>query len=215
MENDFIVLFERYFKDKKYIVNDIIYTKKTKIIFILESPHNDEINDDEINNRCPVAGQSGIDMAKFINLGDRKKSLGKIAKEEPSLGINILNICRVPLQSTDKLDDIYKDKELVDKVDKIIRSGYKSFGKHNKKNNDFNVIEELILNDFRTRCEKIIVNADTLIVVCGEFAKVYFDRVKKSEWNVIYVPHPSRNQWNNNFAGLLELSKVSLKNANE
>ncbi len=204
MENDAIELFKKYHKDKEYIVKDIINRRKNKITFILESPHNDELD-----NKHPVAGQSGFEMANFIKLGDRKKSLGKIAEKEPSLGINILNICRVPLQNTDKLDDRYR--ELVDKVDKIIRNGYKSFGNHTK-NREFNDIEELILNDFRKRFDKILKNDDTLIVVCGEFAKVYFDKINKRECNVIYVPHPSRNQWKNNFEGLLELSKVSLIN---
>lgn len=148
MENDFIKLFKKYYKDKKYIVKDIVNSGKKKIIFILESPHNDEIT-----KMYPVAGKSGIDMADFINIGDGEKSLGQIAKSESALGINILNVCKVPLQPTDKLDEIYK--ELVDKLDKTIRNGYKSFGKHTK-NKEFNVIEELILKDFRTRYKKII-----------------------------------------------------------
>lgn len=199
MKNDFIELFEEYYKDKKYIVKDIINSGKKKIIFILESPHNYEIT-----NGYPVAGKSGIDMADFINVGDGKKSLGQIAKSESSLGISILNICKVPLQPTDKLDDIYK--ELVDKLDKTIRKGYKSFGKH-VKDKEFNVIEGLILSDFRTRYENIVLNEETLIVVCGKFARAYFGKIESPKFKVVCVPHPSRNQWKKNFEELLELSE--------
>lgn len=204
MKNDFIELFKKYNKDKKYIVKDIINSEKRKIVFILESPHNDEIK-----NRHPVAGKSGIDMADFINVGDRKKSLGEIAKSEPSLGISILNICKVPLQTTDKLEDKYK--ELVDKLDRTIRNGYKSFGNH-VKDKEFNVIEKLILSDFSTRYKKMVLDTETLIVVCGEFARAYFDEVESHKSKVVYVPHPSRNQWKKNFEGLLELREISLIN---
>lgn len=198
---ELIKLFSRYFNDKQYIVDDIISKNKSKIVFILESPHNEEIDAGH-----PTAGQSGIDMADFINIGDKKKSLGEIANNDNSLGISILNISRVPLQVTNDLDEEYKD--LVYELDRIIRKGYDSFGKHISKK-EFNEIEETLLCDFRKRYNNVVLNEDTLIVICGEFAKVYFDKIKKDD-KVIYVPHPSRGQWKVNYNGLLRLSEFEI-----
>lgn len=200
MKKDFVELFEKYNKDETYIVKDIISSEKNKIVFILESPHNEEII-----NRYPVAGKSGIDMADFIKIGDGKRSLGEIVKLDDSLGISILNICKVPLQPTYKLDVEYK--ELVDNLDKTIRNGYKNFGNH-VKDKEFNDIEKLILDDFSTRYNKMVLDKETLIVVCGEFAKAYFDKIKSPKSKVVYVPHPSRNQWKKNSNGLLELKSI-------
>lgn len=202
MKNDFIELFKKYNEDETYIVNDVVNPRKRKIVFILESPHNDEIAKGH-----PVAGKSGIDMADFMNVGDGTKSLGEIAKSKTSLGISILNICKVPLQPTEKLESKYK--KLVDELDGVIRKGYKNYGNH-LKNKEFNYIEKLILSDFTTRYKKIVLDTETLIVVCGEFARAYFDEVESHKSNVVYVPHPSRNQWKRNFEGLLKLRGVSL-----
>jgi len=207
MRNKLKNLFNKYFNDEKYIVEDITKPFNPKIIFILESPHNDEVK-----NGYPVAGRSGVDMAEFMRIGNEGKSLGEIAKSDTSFGINIINVCKVPLQPTSGLEIEYK--EIVDKLDGIIRTGYKSFGKHNK-NKDFNDIEEIILRDFKDRYEKINSNNSTLIVICGEFSKTYFDALKKEnklKGKVIYVPHPSRNKWKINIEGLLKLSEINLKN---
>lgn len=201
--SDFKSEFKRYLKIEKYLVEDIGCTNP-RILFILESPHNSEINE-----KYPAAGKSGKAMTEFISILNSNESLGKIVsnKSNQFLEMGIMNVCQVPLQCVNDLDKSYK--KLVNKLNSIIKKGYKSFGKH-KKNQQFNCIEKIILKNFIGRLKKMNLD-NTLVVVCGKFAETYFkkylDAIKMSYSNLIYVPHPSYNQWETNFNSLLELKK--------
>lgn len=200
---DYRSLFNDYYKDKRYIVSDISFKDNiSKYIFVLESPHNDEVK-----NGYPVAGKSGIDMGKFMGIGVNE-SFGKYAKDNPDKDIVIINISKVPLQEINNLDDKYKT--LLNGVCKLIRSGYKTLGKHRDK--DVNIIEEKLLEDFRVRFNNINMNNETKIIVCGRFSESYFDNIKNKlnigESEILYVPHPSRHQWDKPKGDLLKLKDI-------
>lgn len=197
-------LFKKYYK--KYKIKDIICNDISRYIFILESPHNDEVN---IKNRHPVAGQSGIDMANFIGVGDGNISLGKYCKENKDRGISIINVSSAPLQKVTMLEKSYKD--LISKVDKLIRVGYKSYGNH--RDDEINNIEQFILTDFKKRLNELKVNEQTNIILCGKFAEIYYEKVNIEEIkenNILCVPHPARNQWSKTFDNLNKLKQMKV-----
>lgn len=199
MSNNLVEMFDEYYKDKEYIVEDIVSSNESNIVFILESPHNDELG-------ChPVAGPSGIYMAKFMEIGNGEESLGYIAKEKNDLNLSIINVSKVPLQKTKRLDKKYEG--LLSELNKL-RKYYESFGNH-KKDTVLNDIEEKILADFKNRVNRLKYNNKTLFVVCGKFAEVYFEKIELDSDNRINVPHPSRGKWNINcdHDGLLQLKE--------
>lgn len=162
-------LFEQYYKE--YKIEDIMCNGISRYIFVLESPHNDEVD-----NRFPVAGQSGIDMARFIGINSSDMSLGEYCKNNLDKGISIINVSSAPLQKVNILtEESYK--ELISKVNNLIRLGYKSYGSHNEE--EINKIEKFILKDFQNRLNKLIINDETKIIVCGKFAENYFNKKGK------------------------------------
>lgn len=195
-------LFKEYYE--KYKIKDII-SNNIRYIFVLESPHNDEVN-----IKHPVAGKSGIDMAKFIGIGNGNISLGKYCKENKDKGISIINVSSAPLQKVTILEKSYTD--LINEVDKSIRVGYKNYGNH--KDDKINKIEEFILTDFKNRLNELSINEETQIIVCGKFAESYIKKIKVKNVNndnILCVPHPARNQWNKTFDNLNKLKKINLK----
>lgn len=192
MDNNYKKLFEEYYNSEYYIIKDIV-NKNNKYIFILESPHNNEIE-------CgyPVAGESGQDMRKFLEI-DSKESFGKYVNDNPEAKISIINVSRVPLQIINSLEKKYIN--VIDEVCSIVRCGYDSFGKHRKKY--INEIEKIILDDFKRRLKELELDMDTNIIICGNFARVYFENTIDcvsgiNKDNILYVPHPSRKQWISN-----------------
>lgn len=196
MEKEIMDLFEDYWTDGRYIVEDATGRGKVKLLLVLESPHNDEVK-----NGYPVAGRSGIDMAWFLGLSDGKESLGSIASSESSKGIGIMNISRVPLQKVNGLDMKYD--EFVERLDRTVRCGYGSLQRH-RGNRAYNMVEERLMADFKSRYEKVDFDEDAMVVVCGAFAKKYFEMIGEVKQKVHYVPHPSRNQWRKGSESLFE-----------
>lgn len=166
---------------KKYFVNDI-FNASTKIIFVLESPHTQEVK-----NGYPVAGKSGNDMAKVLfNLDE---SFGKLAYEQSIKGIGIVNICNYPLQKS-----AYQEKDLIGFEDINFFEKIRQNPKLRKKENPINPIIQKMMNDFQSRLE---IHRDKKIVLCGNFAFSAFDALfNDNEFNsVLRVPHPSFNNW--------------------
>lgn len=197
-------LFKDYYK--RYKIEDIICKGVSRYIFILESPHNDELKKE---NRHPVAGQSGIDMAKFMGIGDGNTSLGKYCKENVGKGISIINVSSAPLQEVATIKDRYK--ELINKVDTVVRLGYKSYGNHREA--EINKIEKFILSDFKKRLEKLEVTEQTKIIICGKFAESYYDKLDMkgiNKKNILCVPHPARNQWSKTIDNLNKLKQIKI-----
>lgn len=202
-EINYVDLFNEYYEDKRYIVSDIVFKESiSKYIFILESPHNDEVK-----NGYPVAGKSGIDMGRFMGISINE-SFGRYVKFNLNKDISIINISKVPLQEINILDNKYKS--LLNGVCKLIRSGYKTLLKH--RYNESNLIEEKLLKDFKVRFNNINSDNRTKIIVCGKFAESYFNKIKEElildGREILYVPHPSRHQWDNPKGDLLKLRNI-------
>lgn len=184
--------FKEYYN--KNSVEDIMCKENNHYVFILESPHNDEIKKNHV-----AAGTSGKSMSKFMGLGE-DKSFGEYVLEKAINGTNIsiLNVSTSPLQEVNNLK--YEYKELIDKVDKIIRNGYINLGKHQKNNDYLNNIETFLINDLKKRIRKAKIDTSTKFIICGDFAETYFNNISLNNIdinNIICVPHPSRGQWEN------------------
>lgn len=211
-------------------INEITDDAEFDYLFILESPHTDEVKD-----RHPLAGDSGNSVTKFLlkknnkNYTDEqkkelKKPFGKIV-EDSYVGkdddkkransllnnkkIAIVNVSNVPLQVINaNRKDTEEIKEKLEKIrDNAVRSG--------------TVGSICLLELFIKKLKKYILaeTRNLTIVICGEFAKRYFDAIcdggvtiseetegirkeikgkidaTKGQIRTLYVPHPSRGHW--------------------
>lgn len=192
-------LFEQYYNDTEYIIDDIIY-KHSKYIFILESPHNKELK-----QRIPAAGLSGKSMSKFLGIQE-DISLGNFAKKKTN-EISIMNISKVPLDIENLKEPKYSE---LTKSLALVRTGFECYNKHDDQ--EVNEIEKIIQDDFKKRIEEFIESSQNAIfIICGRFAQNYFglstDKRRDSK-KILYVPHPSRNQWNNSENDLNQLKDI-------
>jgi len=162
-----------------YFVDDIVYDT-TKVIFVLESPHTQEVK-----NGYPVAGKSGVDMSSV--LFDSKEPFGKLVFEKKVKNIGLVNISNYPLQKS-----AYENPDAnVLEFFELIRQNPKP--RKTAKTN-INLVIEKMLSNFKKRLEK---HKDKKLVLCGNFAQNAFDVVfDESEFSdVLRVPHPSFNNW--------------------
>lgn len=183
-------LFKEYYKNEEYIVDDIIHND-SKYIFILESPYKEELI-----KRIPAAGLSGKSMSKFLGI-DEDKSLGEIADNDEEYKISIMNISKVPLDIENLKSHNYNE---LTKSLALVRTGFEFYGKHRDKEVNINEIEKLIQSDFENRIKNFIQDSpDAKFIICGRFAQKHFElstNMDRDSKKVLYVPHPSRNQWN-------------------
>ena len=163
-----------------YYVDDCFCCDKNDIeyLFFLESPHNDEID-----SNVPLVGSSGIAVSKFLFGDEQVTSFGLLVSEQKSqYKIGIINISNVPLQYCKSIPESQFPEDL-----KKLRS---SAG-----------VNEILYNIFKEKMDLYHFPQLKKIIVCGEFASMYFDKYndcKKEPWpkeNILYVPHPSRGQW--------------------
>ncbi len=192
--------------DKEYYVPDVqnyenteADKNKNEYLFIFESLHTEEVN-----NKYPLAGNSGKAVTKFL-FGDAvSNSFGKLVKNKAEiLGtkyINIMNISNVPLQKTDKNKAEYNalEKEL-----KALRKPNASSEK-----DGFDCLLDLFtkkLGTFlKTRDSK---QNNIYIFVFGATAINYFEQAINEQtikghldnnlYDIIYFPHPSMSNWTN------------------
>jgi len=163
---------------KNYFVDDLLY-EDTKVIFVLESPHTQEVK-----NAYPVAGKSGNDMSKV--LFDKDEAFGKLIFEQKIQGIGILNVCNYPLQKSAYKNQDLKEIELFAKI--------RQNPQLRKKANPINDVINPMMSDFKKR---LSVHKDKKIVICGNFAQSAFESILDGEdfKEILYVPHPSFNNW--------------------
>ena len=164
---------------KDYFVNDLVYDN-SKVVFVLESPHTQEVK-----NGYPVAGKSGNDMSKILFGLD--EAFGKLIFKQEIKNIAIVNVCNYPLQKS-----AYKnpDSPELQKFEKIRQNP-----KLRKYDKDLiNVVLEPMMTDFAIRLQK---HKDKKMVLCGNFAQQCFESYLNTDEfkNVLYVPHPSFNNW--------------------
>lgn len=170
---------------KDYFVNDLIY-EDTEILFVLESPHNEEVK-----RGFPVAGRSGKDMSKVLFSKD--EPLGKLISEGEISRLGIINISNYPLQLSAYNQTLVTPLLRCDdmKFFEKIRQNPK-LRKHDKLG--INTVVSKIMSNFKSRIQ---IHSDKKIILCGKFAEASFDSVV-NELNfkeVLRVPHPSFNQW--------------------
>ncbi|GAB6100518.1 hypothetical protein JCM16358_23970 [Halanaerocella petrolearia] len=186
---------------KKYKVDDIYYCE-TEILFILESPHTQEVK-----HGYPVAGNSGVEMAHYIYNTD--EPFGKLVakKDEYETDYNqlekfgLLNVGSAPMQSQALGDYSFTptEKDVLEILEKL-RVNYKA-KQHQK--DSWNSVKEIILDDFKERLHTALQESEKIkyLVPCGKFAASYLDLIKDSieiirEKEIITgIPHPSFNQW--------------------
>ncbi|WP_226534777.1 uracil-DNA glycosylase family protein [Fictibacillus halophilus] len=173
-----------------YSVPDIV--QDPKMIFILESPHKEELK-----AGVPLAGLSGRSMAKELFLQEDILPMGKhlkqLAKNKRQIFYGIVNVCPFPLQ-----ESAYPDRGFVKRfkgelqiAEAIRKSSASQFRDEDKK-----LFNKLLIQDFRDRFIKTIED-DSIIVPCGKFAERYVNQLAmKDKLNIIKgVPHPSYNSW--------------------
>ncbi len=174
-----------------------VVTPKTKLIFILESPHVAEVK-----NGVPVAGPSGSTMSKKLFGKEYTKPLGLLLKkhmeeriERPTLdAVGLLNVCNVPMQKKPYNPlDTHAAQGLLDSFETIRTSNQKSRFKDEKLND----VQQFILTKFQKRLEEL-TDREVTLVPCGKFAQKFFKlaNVKSNKWTIVEdVPHPSYNSW--------------------
>lgn len=182
-----------FFKEAKtlYSVKDIT-DAHTKMIFILESPHKEEIK-----AGVPLAGLSGRSMAKELFGREDILPMGKLLKqyisEDKETIYGIVNVCPFPLQLSAFPDAAFVEsfKDEIKMAEAVRVSSAKVF-----KDKDKETFDHLLLEDFGDRL-LAAAKEDTMIVPCGKFAEKYVNKIPSlDKLNIIYgVPHPSYNSW--------------------
>lgn len=190
--------FEKQYNELKenYKVNHLLNDNK-EIMFVLESPHIDELL-----NQAPVSGLSGKAMSKVLFGDEEKTPLGIKLKKEMSSKIGIMNICSIPMQRA-----AYINQEVEKMYGKFDTEKYQTFfdvleklrtsTKLNYKEAVKNELQDIILNDFREELNKL-KDKKLIIIPCGKTAETFFEaaNVKNENWTIVKgVPHPSFGNW--------------------
>lgn len=168
-----------YEKLTNYFVDDLLHVDNN-IIFVLESPHTQEVQ-----NGYPVAGKSGIDISKVLFAKD--EAFGKLVYEKQVTNIGIVNVCNYPMQmSAYESSSTCTEMSFFEKI--------RQNPKLRKKANPINSVISKMMDDFKNR---LSIHKDKKIVLCGNFAQSAFDSVfSESDFKeLLRVPHPSFNQW--------------------
>jgi Cu2+-containing amine oxidase len=173
----------------KYVVDDL-NLDQAEVIFVLESPHIDELL-----AGYPVAGKSGRSMTEVLFQDKeayqclckneiRYEPIGKLIQQNDIINIAIMNIAQIPLQMLAyDCNDIKKHCVIIKQLE-IFRATKKSISSE---------ISELILEDFKGRIQKYGAKK---IVLCGKFAQAIFKSTGLKFENIIpNIPHPSRGNW--------------------
>ncbi|HET7657306.1 MAG TPA: hypothetical protein VFK37_03365 [Bacillales bacterium] len=183
--------------EKEFYVESWI-SEEARLIFILESPHIQELK-----YGAPVSGSSGATMSKHLFGDEYDKPLGRLVlknhKEHlrrPSLSvIGLMNICGVPMQRK-----AYGDHEATKNhgdffdVLEAVRSNNQN---DVYRDQNWNMMQDVILRRFQERLAKYLHHPCTM-VPCGKFAQKFFRlaNMRSDLWQVIDgVPHPSYNSW--------------------
>jgi len=177
--------------------------ENTERVFVLESPHIDELI-----NGAPVSGLSGKAMSKVIYNGEKTEALGIILKREfeenkEGSGKNgVMNICPIPMQRTAYLNEevtkLYgefnaeKYSEFFDILEKL-RTGTRLTYKDEKRNE----LQAIILEDFKTELDKL-KDRNITIIPCGKTAETFVEAadIENAKWELLKgTPHPSFGNW--------------------
>lgn len=183
--------------EKDFYVKSWI-SEETRMIFILESPHVQELK-----YGAPVSGSSGATMSKKIFGEKYHKPLGRLIKknheeqlESSSLSvIGLMNICGVPMQrkAYGGHENVEKHSAFFDVLEAVRSNNQKDVYRDPNRN----FMQDAILRRFQERLARHIDRPCTM-VPCGKFAQKFYRlaNMKSELWEVIEgVPHPSYNSW--------------------
>lgn len=188
----------KYYAELKeeYSVPNLINEGK-KVIFILESPHIDEL----INN-APVSGLSGKAMSKVVFGTEEKTALGIRLKKETESTIGVMNICSIPMQRAAYIHrdvishygefDHEKYKMFFDVMEKLRTGTIENYKEEAKQH-----VQDLVLSDFRKKLSAL-EKANVTLIPCGKVAEIFFKvaNIHSDNWSIKYgVPHPSFGNW--------------------
>lgn len=187
-----------------------IFTKESKVAFILESPYTDEIE-----SGYPLAGDSGKEIATRV-LGTGVTPLGKICKEG-AFDLNqlnpfsIVNISRFPLEQGAYNPAVFSVPENMEALETLkcnIDRQHKKGTNHEHwvraRNQDVMALKNELLNECIANIKRLIqLNKNIYLIPCGKFARVFVNKSLennelKGKCSVVNgFPHPARNQWSN------------------
>ena len=192
-------LVTQYKKIKQHYRVPHLINDNKQVIFVLESPHIDELI-----HQSPVSGLSGKSMTKILfPYQEDNKALGIKLKAEPENRIGIINICGIPMQKA-----AYINKEVIDLYNprkKDVASDFffnsiediRENPQPDYNNEEINELQSAILNDFKKEM-KNLKDRTLLLIPCGKTATTFFNMsgVSSSNWTILCnTPHPSFNQW--------------------
>lgn len=149
---------------------DIIpFPDKIRTLFVLESPH-----EDEIKAGYPAAGQTGRNMSRVILCNDQIP-FGKLLfdKHDSVSEYGIFNSCHFPLGLPKKLEG----KELEIAGLKCIHQSKDRFDNYKRLDQFLGTIDDLDnIIRFKDRFEKVLKNSSSIetIVFCGFIAQSIF-----------------------------------------
>jgi uracil-DNA glycosylase len=179
---------EKFFQEAKanFQVHDI-RTKDSRILFILESPHKEELK-----YGIPLAGLSGKSMAKVLFKANQIEAMGKYLKKVKNSIYGIVNVCPFPLQASAYPEEFAQQFSAELNMAESVRTSMAKIFRDQLKA-DF---QAMLIHDFKERLLNGITE-DTVIVPCGRFAQKYVDKLQLNEkYEIISgVPHPSYNSW--------------------
>lgn len=200
---------------ENHFVPDIV-SPTSSLIFILESPHVQELK-----YGAPVSGASGATMTKHL-FGERyaKYPLGILVKKNadenrnrPRLNrIGLLNVSNIPLQAAayQNLDVRHQYPDLIRAMEHVRTSNQTLLYREEP----LNAMQDIFSESLRLKLTLLMDRTATL-VPCGRFAQKFFRLAKVSspQWTVIDgVPHPSYNSWDRpQYRDIIEKVKQTLE----
>ena len=180
-----------------HLVPDII-PEKAKFLFILESPHIQELK-----FGAPVSGSSGTSMTQHLFPSIQKLPLGQLLLTEqeratmnPAIElVALMNACQIPLQKT-----AYQGSPITEKFS--VELGYfEEIRVANQKrsfaNDHLETIQQVIANSLRKKLFSL-TDRQLYVIPCGKFAQKFaaLANVTSPNWEWIDgIPHPSYNNW--------------------
>ncbi len=182
---------------KSHLVPDIIPEKAT-FLFILESPHVQELK-----FGAPVSGASGLSMTQHLLANRWNLPMGQLAiaaqKNEltdPSLDhVALMNACQIPLQKSayvgsDVLEKYTQELSLLEEI--RVANQRLTFSDESR-----DTIQQVIALSLRKKLKKL-TERTLYVVPCGRFAQKFSQlaNVTSPNWEWIDgIPHPSYNNW--------------------
>ncbi|MDB5083440.1 MAG: hypothetical protein JWN30_326 [Bacilli bacterium] len=213
--------FEQQYKQlsRQYSVPDYL-TPVSKLIFLLESPHVQELK-----QGVPVAGSSGVTMSKHLfGQSYGKLPLGLLLKKHQAersdqfslKTIGLMNVCSIPMQRA-----AYKSAEITQQYDEflgILEAIRTANTKSAYQQPDWNEVQEFLIKGLRKRMATL-TDRDCVWVPCGRFAQKFFKLagMLPMHWRVIDdVPHPSYNSWDReNYRSIINRVKAEFERLTE